>query len=118
MKNFLAVYLGSTSGVKMEAWRAMDEAKRKAAEASGMKAWMDWMVAHKDAVVTDGGPLGKTKRVDAKGVSDATNALTGYVVIRAATHEDAAKMFVDHPHFTNFPGESVEIVECLPMPTM
>ena len=30
----------------------------------------------------------------------------------------AAKLFEKHPHFTIFPGESVEFMECLPMPTM
>jgi len=25
-------------------------------------------------------------------------------------------MFVGHPHFTIFPGEAVEIMECLPIP--
>ena len=28
----------------------------------------------------------------------------------------AAKMFEGHPHFTIFPGDSVEIMECLPLP--
>jgi hypothetical protein len=25
-------------------------------------------------------------------------------------------MFENHPHFTIFPGDSVEIMECLPIP--
>lgn len=33
------------------------------------------------------------------------------------SHEEAAKLFISHPHFKIFPGESVEIMECLPMPT-
>ncbi len=28
----------------------------------------------------------------------------------------AARMFADHPHFAIFPGDSVEIMECLPLP--
>jgi len=28
----------------------------------------------------------------------------------------AARLFVNHPHFTILPGDSVEIMECLPMP--
>ena len=27
-----------------------------------------------------------------------------------------AKLFEKHPHFTIFPGDSVEIMECLPIP--
>jgi hypothetical protein len=27
-------------------------------------------------------------------------------------------MFEGHPHFTIFPGESIEVMECLPIPGM
>ena len=94
----------------------MDEAKRKKLEASGIKAWGDWMMSHEAAVVEQGGPLGKTKRAAAEGVSDTKNDMTGYVVVQAESHESAARMFENHPHFTIFPGESVEIMECLPIP--
>jgi hypothetical protein len=39
-----------------------------------------------------------------------------YTVVRADSHEAAAKLFENHPHFTIFPGESVEIMPVLPMP--
>ena len=81
-----------------------------------MKAWGDWMATHKAAVVVEGGPLGKTKRASAAGVSDTKNNMTGYVVVRAETHEAAARMFENHPHFKIFPGESIEIMESLPIP--
>ena len=35
---------------------------------------------------------------------------------RAASHEAAAKLFEKHPHFTNFPGECIEIMPVLPIP--
>ena len=38
--------------------------------------------------------------------------MSGYVVVQAESHEAAAKMFENHPHFTIFPGDSVEIMEC------
>ena len=52
----------------------------------------------------------------AQGISDIKSAMTGYVIVRAESHEAAAKLFEQHPHFAIFPGESVEIMECLPMP--
>jgi hypothetical protein len=116
MKKFLAIYLGSASSPKAAEWHAMDEGKRKTLEASGIKAWGDWMSAHQAAIVESGGPLGKTKRISAQGVSDTKNNMTGYVVVQADSHEAAAKMFERHPHFAHFPGESVEIMECLPIP--
>lgn len=116
MKKFMAIYLGSASGTARAQWNAMDEAKRKALEASGIKAWGDWMTTHQASIVDAGGPLGKTKRTDAQGVSDTRNVMTGYVIVQAESHEAAAKLFEKHPHFTVFPGEAVEIMECLPIP--
>ena len=63
-----------------------------------------------------GGPLGKTKKVDARGVADIANELGAFTVVRAASHEAAAKMFENHPHFAIFPGERVEIMPVLPIP--
>lgn len=114
MKKFLAIYIGTPTG--REKWDKLDAGKRKELEASGMKAWGDWMTTHKAAIVDPGGPLGKTKRTSAQGVSDTKNTMTGYVTLQAESHEAAAKMFEKHPHFTIFPGESVEIMECLPIP--
>ena len=44
------------------------------------------------------------------------NAVGGYVIVRAETHAEATALFKGHPHFTIFPGESVEVMECLPIP--
>ena len=116
MKKFLAIYIGAASTTKGSEWHNMDAEKRKKLEASGIKAWGEWMMAHKGAVVDQGGPLGKTKRTAAQGVSDTKNSMTGYVIVHAESHEAAARMFENHPHFTIFPGDSVEIMECLPIP--
>jgi transcription antitermination factor NusG len=116
MKKFLGVYLGTPAAFEKAGWNKMDEAKRKKLEASGMKAWGDWMVAHEAAIVESGGPLGKTKRTAAQGVSDTKNNMAGYIVIQAESHDAAARMFEHHPHFSIFPGDSVEIMECLPIP--
>jgi hypothetical protein len=74
------------------------------------------MTAHREAIADIGGPLGKTKRTAAQGVSDTKNSMTGHVVVHAESHEAAAGLFENHPHFTMFPGDSVEIMECLPIP--
>lgn len=118
MKRFLAVYLGSFESPAFKRWKAMDEAERKQRQRSGMEAWMRWGEEHRAAIVDQGTPLGKTKRVDTNGVSDTKNMMSGYVVVEAESHEAAAQLFVDHPHFSIFPGQSVEIMECLPLPKM
>lgn len=114
MKKFLAIYIGTASAI--EKWKLLEEAQRKEREQAGMRAWGDWMTRHAASVLEQGGPLGKTKRVSAKGIADTRNTMTGYVVVQAESHEAAAKMFEKHPHFTIFPGDSVEIMECLPIP--
>lgn len=116
MKEFLAIYLGRPDSPRGLEWNRLDEAKRQARQASGMKGWHQWMDANKAAIVQAGGPLGRTMRADGQGVAATRNNLTGYVVVRAASHEAAARLFEGHPHFSIFPGESVEIMECLPIP--
>jgi len=116
MKRFLAVYLGSPDSPARTQWNAMDEAARKQRERAGIEAWMRWGEEHEASIVDTGTPLGKTRRTDAEGVSDISNAICGYVVVEAESHEAAARLFLGHPHFSIFPGESVEIIECLPLP--
>jgi hypothetical protein len=113
---FLAVFLGSKTSPKMAAWNALPEAERRAKEKEGIAAWKAWVEKHKAAILEIGGPLGKTKKVDARGISDVSNQMGAFTVVRASSHEEAAKMFEGHPHHAIFPGESVEIMPVLPIP--
>jgi hypothetical protein len=116
MKTFLAVYLGTPTSPQRKEWDGLSEAERKTREEAGMKAWMEWGTKHGAAVVVNGGPLGKTKHISPRGIADVKNNMTGYTVVKAESHEAAARMFEKHPHFSIFPGESVEIMEVLPIP--
>lgn len=115
MKKFLAVYIGTHSTREKAGWDTMNPDKRAELERAGMDAWMSWGATNADVIVDGGGPLGKTKRASPEGVSDMTNQMTGYVIVEAESHEAAARMFEGHPHFAIFPGDSVEIMECLPI---
>jgi len=116
MTRFLAVYTGNADARARAGWDALDEKTRNENIQTGMKAWMDWGQKHKDKIVVEGGPLGKTKRTGKDGVSDITNLLAGFIIVEADSHEAAARMFENHPHFSIFPGDGVEIMECLPIP--
>jgi hypothetical protein len=118
MKRFLAIYLGSSESPALREWKAMPAADRNERHRLGVEAWMRWGREHEKSIVDVGTPLGKTKRVDASGVSDTKNMLTGYVIIEAESHEAAARLFANHPHMSIFPGESVELMECLPLPNV
>jgi hypothetical protein len=116
MKKFLAIYIGTEAALEKAQWKKLDEEKRKALEASGINAWMEWGMTNSAAIVDQGSPLGKTKRASTPGIANIKNSMTGYVIVQAESHEAAARLFENHPHFTIFPGDSVEIMECLPLP--
>ena len=116
MKNFLAIYLGTPESSAK--WKDLAEDERQQREMEGMNAWHAWMEKHSDILVESGGPLGKTKSIDPSGIKDIRNNMTGYVILKAETHDAAAKLFEGHPHFAIFPGDSVEVMECMPIPTM
>jgi hypothetical protein len=60
--------------------------------------------------------LGKTKQISGEGINDTRNDLAAYVIVRAESHQAAARLFENHPHFAIFPGDAVEVMECLPVP--
>jgi YCII-related domain len=113
---YLAVFLGSKTSPRMQAWLALPEAERHSKEQEGIAAWKAWTETHHAAVAAMGGPLGKTKKITARGVEDVANQMGAFVVVRAESHQAAAQLFENHPHFTIFPGESVEVMPVLPIP--
>lgn len=116
MKTYLAIFTGGPESFSESDWSELSEEERKAREQKGMAAWGAWMHENGAALAFTGGPLGKTKKVSKKGVADISNQMTGVVAIKASSHDEAAKKFLDHPHFTIFPGDGVEIMEVLPIP--
>jgi hypothetical protein len=116
-ETFLAVFTGSKTGPKMQAWLALSETDRKAKEKEGFTAWKTWMEKYYGAIAFIGGPLGKTKQVTTAGTADISNMMSAFVVVKADSHAAAAQMFENHPHFAIFPGESVEVMPVMPIPT-
>ena len=111
---YLAIFLGSKA--RMDAWRALPDEERKPREREGMAAWKAWVEKHQGEIVAMGGPVGKTKRISCNGVADVSNELGAFTVVRASSHEAAAQLFENHPHFAIFPGEAVEVMPILPIP--
>lgn len=113
---FLAVFIGSKTSPQMVAWNALPEAERQQKIQEGMAAWKGWVEKHQGAIDFMGGPLGKTKKISPTGIEDISNTMGAFTIVRAESHEAAAKLFENHPHFTHFPGESVEVMPVLPIP--
>jgi hypothetical protein len=113
---YLAVFLGSKTSPRRVAWDALPEGERRAKEREGMAAWKAWVEKHHGAIVSMGGPLGKTKKVTQRGIDDTSNDMSAFTVVCADSHEAAAKLFEKHPQFAIFPGDGVEIMPVLPIP--
>jgi hypothetical protein len=113
---FLAVFLMKKSSPRLAAWQALSEEERQAKMKEGIAAWKAWAEKHRAAIVEMGGPLGKTKKISGDGIEDVSNDLSGFTVVRAASQEEAARLFEHHPHFAIFPGHSVEVMPVLPIP--
>jgi hypothetical protein len=111
--HYLAVFLSNKSGPQWQAWYAMSDEERRATDARGVPAVLAWDAAHRDAIVYQGGPLGPTLRTTLAGVEPAVNEMTVFMVVRAESHEAAAKMFEGHPHMTIFPCHAVEVMPLL-----
>ena len=113
---YLAVFIGSKTSANRKSWDALPEAMRRARESEGMTAWKAWVEKHHGVIVTMGGPLGKTKHVSARWTADTNNEMAAFTVVQAESHEAAAKLFEQHPHFSIFPGDAVEIMPIMAIP--
>jgi hypothetical protein len=114
--NYLAVFIGSKTGAQRAAWDALSDSERASRQQQGMAAWGAWVAKHQDVILEIGGPLGKTKQASPSGISDTTNEMAAFTVVRADSHEAAARMFENHAHFMLFPGDRIEIMPILPVP--
>src|SRR5258708_711163 len=112
MKKFVALYMAPVAEMDKMMKDSTPEDQKK-----GMDAWIKWMGMHKDDFVEQGAPLGKNKRVTKDSVSDKRNEVTGYSVVQADSHEEAAQIFKDSPHL-QMPGAYVEVLEWVEMPGM
>ncbi|RKG64864.1 hypothetical protein D7V80_25290 [Corallococcus sp. CA054B] len=110
---YLAVFLSDKTSPRWRAWYAMSEDERRAKAEAGVAAVKAWDEKHRDVIVYEGGPLGKTKRTSLEGVADVVNELTVFVVVRAPSHEAAARLFENHPHMTIFPCDAVDVMPLL-----
>ena len=92
MKKFMVLYMANGAEFERMMKNSTPEQQKK-----GMEAWMKWMGDHKASLVDGGAPLGKTKRVDAKGASDTKNDIGGYSIVQAETADAAATLIRQGP---------------------
>ncbi|MDM9628734.1 hypothetical protein QTL95_22835 [Rhizobium sp. S152] len=108
MPRFLAVYTMKTEDVV--SFRNLPKAEQDAIDAVGVAKWKAWEERNAAVILDRGGMVGKTTRVSRDGVGKAVNPFCGYLVVEADTADAAARLFLDHPHITVFPGDGVDIM--------
>src|SRR5438128_845665 len=110
MKKFFVLYKAPIE----EFQKAMTKWTKDEQEASKQE-WREWMGKHKAELTEMGGPVGKTKQVTTSGVIDIKNDIGGYSVVQAESHDAAAKIFLDSPHFERMGGPTIEVMEIMQM---
>ncbi|MBV9349170.1 MAG: hypothetical protein JO026_00275 [Patescibacteria group bacterium] len=109
MKKYIALYLAPVSVLEEMANATPEQAK------AGMNAWMAWAKKTGSALIEMGAPLGNAKHITRNGIADAKSEVCGYSIVEAASAEEAAKLFEDHPHVRAMMSASVEVLEFMPM---
>jgi hypothetical protein len=112
MKKFLVTYLAPASVI--DDWKKTEPKQRKEAEEKMQADWKKWMGDHSQMLADKGAGVGKTKRVTAKGTTDARNDIMLYAIVDAESHEAATKAFEGHPHL-QIPQASIEVMEINPL---
>jgi len=108
MPRFLAVY--TMQAEDLARFRGMPKQEQDAIDAAGAKLWMEWEASNAASFPDRGSMVGKTTRVTRDGIADAVNPFCGYIVVEAETVQAAARLFENHPHFSVFPGDGVDIM--------
>ena len=114
MPRFLAVY--TMKPEDLARFRSLPKSEQDAIDAVGLKQWLDWEERNAAFFPGRSGMVGKTKRVTRDGITDAVNNFCGYIIVEAETIDAAARLFENHPHFTVFPGDGVDIMPFLTDP--
>jgi hypothetical protein len=116
MKKYLVLYQSEAalSGISVSEMFAKSTPEQMAA---GMAAWQTWHKKSGGAVVDLGAPLDKSTTLSGGAATPGKTSITGYSILQAGSVDEAVALMKDHPHF-HMPGNSIQILESVPMPGM
>lgn len=112
MNTFLAIFTCSENSHSHLAWKQLKPEQQENRMKKGIESRRIWLSKNKNQIIFESNRLGKTKKIDAQGIHNIPSQMGFYLVVQASSHDDAEKMFLDHPHFAVFPGDAVEVIEC------
>lgn len=111
MKKFLVLYTCAENSENHQAWKKLNTKEQKERAEKGIKAKLEWTKKYKHQIVFEGTSLGNTKNVNNEGIQDIPSLMGEFLIIQANSHDEAAQIFLKHPHFAIFPGDGVQIIE-------
>ena len=112
MKKFLVLFKMPLAG--LDAWMTKTPEERKPME-DDLKVKMDAWAKTNAASIVEMGGAGKTKLVNASGVTDSRNEIMLYAIVQGEDQDKVAQMFVGHSHL-EIPEASIEITAMNIMP--
>ena len=110
MGKFLAIFNGAADDADKAQFTEQQQTEF-------MTAWAAWAQANQRALVDPGAPLNRKKRLTGRAAEDFTDSKTGYAIVEAESHAAAVQIFSDHPHLGLVPENSIEVLECPPIPS-
>ena len=113
MKKFLALFTCAENSKNHEKWKKLSTLEQKDRTSRGFEAQEKWNQKYKGQIISESGDLGKVISVNKSGGQSIPSKMGKFMVVQAESLDEAASMFLDHPHFAIFPGDGVEIIEYL-----
>lgn len=114
MPHFVAVY--TMKPEDLTAFRARPKSEQAAIDTAGLKAWAAWSSRNAAVIVATDIMVGRAMRVSKTGIAGAQNQIAGFAIVEAPDLTAAAHLFRDHPHFTIFPGDGVDVMPVVTEP--
>lgn len=112
MKTYLVLFTCSENSKNHLAWKRLSSEEQRIRSDQGTIALQKWIDQYQQKIIFHGGSLSKmTSVVDSNGALDIPSQMGAFFVVEAESKEMVTSMFLNHPHFSIFPGDSIQILE-------
>lgn len=112
MARFLVLYNSSKSAAEVMASSTPEQMK------AGMDSWIEWRDGLNKEIKFDWGmPLQAMGHIDPEGISPSSSQVSGYSMIDG-DKDEILEALKSHPQLKRSPGDSIDLLELLPMPGM
>ncbi len=108
----MAIFKCAENSPNHEAWKRLDPLEQKMRLEKGQEALAQWTEKYQSKIIYNGPLDERTKVVDQQGIRDIPSQIGALVILKENSLDDAAKIFLDHPHFVYFPGDAIDVIEC------